>query len=403
MKQSTAFKVESSFRSYYGKLFAALLRQYGSGHLNLIEDALQNAFYKAMKSWKSDRLPANPENWLFIVARNDLLNQMRRNSKIADAPGDNSVESASEQAVLSEDLRLKTVVYLASFEQFSTKVKVIFILKNIFGLHVKELAECTLMSEHAIYKLLKRAVKDFERTASNGAFDCAFESAGEKQIAIVEQILYAVFNMGFDSFSEKAMQTINEDLCLEALSLAKLLWNRYEPNSTRNLLALFCFHIARIPARIDNDSIVSFFEQDRSKWNADFIALGFHYLQKPGVQNRYHLEALIASKHMTNEINSPNHWQEIVLLYQLLLKLSNTPIVKLNLCYCLYKAGRQSEAKSLLLQIEKDLPAGHLYFSLVKAKILSAENGAVSQRLVRQVLGNVKQQIRREFILNNLV
>jgi len=108
----------------------------------------------------------------------------------------------------------------------------------------------------------------------------------ENEIAIVEEILYAVFNIGFDSFSEKIKSIINEDLCLEALALAKVLSDQFEQTTTKNLLALFCFHLARIPSKVKNDKIISFFEQDKKNWNNDFIKLAFHYLEKPEKLNK---------------------------------------------------------------------------------------------------------------------
>jgi len=181
-----------------------------------------------------------------------------------------------------------------------------------------------------------------------------------------------------------------------------MLLEKFEQKTTKNLLALFCFHLARIPAKIENFKIISFFDQDKTKWNSEFIKLGFHYLDKPKKLNKYYVEALIASKHMTATTNDINHWNDIVKLYRLMLSISNSPIMKLNLCYSLNKARRIDEAKVLLKSIERELPNEHVYFSLVKANIIGNQNNKESERLINQALSNINQKIRRDYILENM-
>ena len=398
MKNKISSVVESSYRTFYGKLFSALFGQFGTRYVGEIEDAIQNSFFKSLKSWKPNQVPNNKENWLFIVARNDVLNQIKKGSRLQSASrfkADNETENPNE------DLRLKTILFLSKAGNVSSKAKVIIILKNIFGLHVKEISECTLLSQDAIYKSINRAKEDFRQSMQDANFDSTFEQTAEKEIAIVEEILYAVFNIGFDSFNEKIKSIINEDLCLEALALAKILSDKFQLITTKNLLAQFCFHLARIPAKVKNDKIISFFEQDTTAWNNDLIKLGFHYLQKPERLNKYYLETLIASKHMTTEKSDINHWNEIIKLYRLLLSLSNSPITKLNLCYCLSMAQRIEEAKALLEIVENELPNEHIYLSLVKANIFTNEN-LESEKIIGQVLQSINQKIRREYILENM-
>jgi len=399
MKNETSSVVESSYRTFYGKLFSALFSQFGANYVSEIEDAIQNSFYKSLKSWKPNQVPNNKENWLFIVARNDVLNQIKKGSRLNSETHFKANEEAENP---NEDLRLKTILFLSKSKNVSSKVKVIFILKNIFGLHIREISECTLLSQDAIYKSINRAKKDFQKATKDANFDLTFEQVTENEIVIIEEILYAVFNIGFDSFNEKNKSIINEDLCLEALSLAKILSDKFEQITTKNLLALFCFHLARIPAKVIDNKIISFFEQDKTNWNNDFIKLGFHYLEKPEKLNKYYVEALITSKHMTDTKNDIQHWNEIIKLYQLLLSISNSPIMKLNLCYCFSKAQRIDEAKELLEIVENELPNEHIYLSLVKANIIKNKKTLESEKIIEKVLKNINQKIRREYILENM-
>lgn len=399
MMYETSSVVESSYRTFYGKLFSALFSQFGANYVSEIEDAIQNSFYKSLKIWKPNQVPNNKENWLFIVARNDVLNQIKKGNRLHS---ETHFKTNEEKENPNEDLRLKTILFLSKAKNVSSKAKVIFILKNIFGLHIKEISECTLLSQDALYKSINRGKKDFQQFAKDASFDLTFEQVTENEIVIIEEILYAVFTIGFDSFSEKNDSIINEYLCLEALALAKIVSDKFGQITTKNLLALFCFHLARIPAKVNDNKIISFFEQNKNHWNTDFIKLGFHYLEKPENLNKYYVEALIASKHMTGTKNDMEHWNEIIKLYQLLLSLSNSPIIKLNFSYCLSKVQRNDEARVLFKIVENELPNEHIYLSLVKAHIFTNKKTLQSEKIIEKVLKNIHQKIRREYLLEHM-
>ncbi len=395
-KEEVTLEVEISYRKLYGKLFSALLFQYGSHYFEHIEDAIQNAFYKSLKTWKPNQIPVNKENWLFIVAKNDLLNQIKKKSKIITCE---NPWIATENEGIEEDFRLKTILLFARATTISTQTKVVFILKHVFGLHVKEISQLTLMSVDAIYKSIKRATSSFQPND----FENLTKQNENQSLCIhtVEEILYAVFNVGFDSFNEKNNSVVNSDICLEALALSKVLLQEYKYESTSNLVALFCFHVARISSKEKNQKIIPFHLQENN-WNPQFIKLGFQYMVKPKKLNRYYIEAIITSKHMTTSEFDLSYWNQITHLYQLLFVITHSPIVKINLCYCLHQATRTSEAFKILKELEKELPQNHLYFSLVKADILKGNNTNEFNKMIDRLLNNVSQEIRRNHILENI-
>lgn len=390
--------IESNYRALYGKLFSALINQFGTSHVNEIEDAIQNSFLKSLKSWQTDKLPDNKENWLFIVARNDVLNQIKKKSR---ASPETILTETEENGTAENDLRLETILFLSSSKNISDGAKAMFTLKNIFGLNVREISDSTLLSQEAIYKSINRAKTTLQREFENKPISTINKKTHKHQIATVEDILYAVFNIGFDSFNDKIQSIVNEDLCLEALALAKDLFKKHQQDSTKNLLALFCFHIARIPAKVNNGKLVSLFKQDKTKWDKKLTSLGFSYLHKPDKLNRFYIEALIASKYMTAHSYDVEHWNEIIKLYKLLTKYHHSPIVKLNLCYGLHQANRTEEALILLADIEKKLPKGHLYFSLVKAELLKTTTPKESETILASVIDKMEQSIRKEYLLEN--
>lgn len=396
---SIFLEIEINYRKQYGKLFSALLFQYGSNYINHIEDAIQNTFYKSLKSWKPNHVPKNIENWLYVVTRNDLINQIKKERKTNISI--QTLQAFDENVVLKEDLRLKTILFFASVKNISSQAKVIFILKNIFGLHIKEISESTLISSDAIYKSNNRAKKSFQQNEFKRLSELKTEDIS--YVNIVEEILYAVFNIGFDSFNKKENSIVNKDICLEALALTKLLLQKFKSNSTKNLIALFCFHIARFSAKQTNNTFIPFLEQKSGKWDAEFIKMGFYYIEKPEKLNRYYIEAIITSKHMTSKTMDTEYWKNIIDLYELLKQITDSPIVKVNLCYCLHQAKRTNEAIKILKNIESQLPKGHLYFSLVKANILKKGNTIESGKIINKLLNSVNQEIRKNYIKENMI
>lgn len=391
--------LEINYRALYGKLFSGLLNQFGTNYVSEIEDAIQNSFLKSLKIWKQNNIPNNQENWLFIVARNDILNQIKKQKENNNF----FVEQIEDTSSISNevDLRLQTILFVSNLENVSNQAKILFVLKNIFGLSIAEISDSTLINQEAIYKSINRTKKNIQIEYNDNEIDLNSIAVNSKSISIVEEILYAVFNIGFDSFNEKTENIVNKDLCLEAFALTKLLFNQYQANSTSNLLALFCFHIARIPAKIDNGKLVSFFNQNREKWNKELMSSGFHHLKKTENISKFYLEAIIISKYMSIAELTKNDWTDIVSLYEMMQKVSQSPIVKLNYCFCLSRTGKTEKALQILSEIEKELPKEHIYFSLVKAKLLKEINPKESDDLFISAMNKMNQKIRKEYLLNN--
>lgn len=390
---------EINYRVLYGKLFSAFVHLFGPDYVSEIEDAIQNSFLKSLKYWNHNTIPNNKENWLFIVARNDLLTQVKKRKESYN----NSLKNIEEITLVNEekDLRLQTIIFISSLPNISKQGKVLFVLKNIFGLSIAELSSNILSNQEAIYKSLNRTKKNIQLRCAHKNVDVYAVHADEKTISIVEEVLYGVFNTGFDSFNEKDKNIINEDLCLEAFALTKLLYKEYNANTTSHLFALFCFHIARIPAKVVHGKLISFFNQDREKWNKEMINSGFYHLKKSQKLNKYYLETVIISKYMTVDRFTSKDWNDVAKLYKIMLKISQSPIIKLNYCFCLSKIGKTESALIVLSEIEKELPVEHLYFSLVKAQISKEINVKESHDLMTTINQKVNQRIRKDFILEN--
>ena len=102
---------ETNYRAIYGKLFSTLTRQFGIRYFSEIEDAIQNSFLKSVKNWKPNNTPKKKEDWLYITAKNDLLNQLKRNNKTTDLE---VYQTTSYSEPKTNDLRLETIFLVAS-------------------------------------------------------------------------------------------------------------------------------------------------------------------------------------------------------------------------------------------------------------------------------------------------
>ena len=81
--------VEHLFRHQSGRMVSHLARLLGTQHLDLAEEAAQDALLKALAVWPMEGVPPNPEAWLYRVAHNSAIDALRRqrwlNQNLIDA------------------------------------------------------------------------------------------------------------------------------------------------------------------------------------------------------------------------------------------------------------------------------------------------------------------------------
>src|SRR5262249_23850721 len=227
-----------------------------------------------------------------------------------------------------------------------TEVQVTLILKTLCGFSLSEIANSLLASEDSIEKRLGRARKLFR--LSGTLVEITNPSEIPELLEAVYQAIYLLFNEGYHG--SRSERTVREELCFEAIRLALLLSEHPEGEKpkTHALLALLCFHAARLPGRMDDDgSLIQLEIQDRSKWDQDLIARGFNFLEKSSIGtelSEYHLEAGIASLHCLSPTYEKTEWAKILELYDVLYRLKPSPIVALNRAIALGKALGPEEA-----------------------------------------------------------
>lgn len=187
-----------------------------------------------------------------------------------DLPGETP---AFEKAIQDDQLRM---MFSCCHPELSTEAQVALILKTLCGFSVSEIAHALLASEDSIEKRLGRARKLF--WLSGTFVEIANASDIPERLETVYQAIYLLFNEGYHG--SRSERTVREDLCFEAIRLALLLSEHPEGEKpkTHALLALLCFHAARLPGRMDDDDgLIQLEIQDRSKWDRILMGRGFRF------------------------------------------------------------------------------------------------------------------------------
>jgi RNA polymerase sigma factor (sigma-70 family) len=332
---------EHFFRHEFGRIVATLTRLFGVRNLALAEDVTQDAFCRAMETWKLRGLPENPSAWLMATAKNRALDILRRERTVRTFEPEltrflesewtlvPTVEEAfNTQAVKDSLLRM---MFSCSHPRLPDEAKTALVLHILCGFSVKEIAQAFVSSHAAIEKRITRAKKILAE--STMLFDLA-DADFPARLCSVQQALYLLFNEGYHGASSEAV--VRTELCQEAMRLVNLLLEQptLATPKTYALAALMYLNAARLPTRLDGaGNLVSFFEQDRSLWDRRLLAEGqaFLNLSASGTEvTEFHIEAAIASVHTSALRGEDTDWKQIVSLYDTLIAIHPSPVVALN-------------------------------------------------------------------------
>lgn len=313
---------EHWFRHELGRLVSILARRFGFHRMELCEDAAQTALLQATRSW-SQALPDDPGAWLYRVAHNCVLDELRREKRDERYLGEVHAEHAQQEAH-DDVLRL---LFVCADPAIPPESQLVLALKTLCGFSTEEIALRLFQSEDAVHKRLQRARARLREHAEVQPID-------PDRVHSVLPMLYLLFNEGYSSAQPDRM--IRRELCDEALRLALML--REDPAGaipeTDALIALICFHAARFDARVDAmGGLLLLDEQDRSRWDRELIGRGLDHLGRSArgeTPSRYHVEAGIAAEHCLAPSFAETRWEEIVRLYELLERIAPSPLNVLN-------------------------------------------------------------------------
>ncbi len=327
--------IDHLFRRHAGQMVSVLARHFGYQHLELVEDAVQDALIAAMKRWPFTGEPENPRAWLIETAKNRAIDHLRRAKRsepidgIADLRGSDPGGSLLSGEIEEDELRM---IFSCCDPAIPLDAQVALTLKTVGGFSVSEISRAFLSNDEAVAKMLTRAKA---KLRGNGA---RLEIPSQKQLVerrdAVLKVLYLMFNEGYAA--SEGDELVRKDLCFEAIRLGNIVALHPKTRSPKAnaLLAMMHFQAARLETRIDqNGELLLLEDQDRSLWDKRLLSEGLKHFQLSATGHElstYHLEAEIAAVHAMAPDFRSTDWERILECYDELRRRKFSPVVELN-------------------------------------------------------------------------
>jgi predicted RNA polymerase sigma factor len=354
--------VAAAFRAEAGHLTASLVRSLGD--FDLAEESLQEAVVQALEYWPREGIPSRPAAWLLTVARRRALNRLSRDARYTEKLAELVREPAPEP-----DNRLE-LVFTCCHPALRREWQAALTLRAVFGFTTAEIARAFVASEDAVAQRIVRAKR---KIASAGI---PYRMPGPEELPDrlpeVLAVLYLLFNEGHLTTSGSGWR---RDLSQDALWLTGLLCRLLpaEPEAL-GLLALMRLHLARADARFtDTGDLVRLADQDRSLWDHDAIQEAVALIERAAAMRRpgpYQIEAAIAACHAEAPSVESTDWMQVVALYDLLLDIEPSPVIRLNRALAIWPVAGAQAALHELDQLATELDDYHIYHA-ARGELLS--------------------------------
>ncbi|QXZ15862.1 RNA polymerase sigma factor [Pseudomonas sp. AO-1] len=399
-------RVEQVYREDSRRILATLIRLLGD--FDLAEEALHEAFFVAVERWQRDGVPDNPRTWLVSTGRFKAIDVLRRRARFkASQPLSLAQLEELEQADWSgedvEDDRLR-LIFTCCHPALAADAQVPLTLREVCDLTTEEIARAFLSAPAAIAQRIVRA----KAKIRDAKIPYQVPSLNElpERLDSVLRVIYLVFNEGYSA--SMGTELIREDLTREAIRLGRLLMELLPEPEVMGLLALMLLHESRRPARTSaQGELILLDDQDRSRWDAGLIAEGCALIERALSTRRfgpYCLQAAIAAVHAEAPSAADTDWQQIVGLYDVLLRAVPSPVIELNRAVAVAK---RDGALAGLTLIEGILDRGELqdYHLAHSARAeFCRQLGRVEQARAayRRALELTRQEPERRFIEGRL-
>ncbi|HYW27496.1 MAG TPA: sigma-70 family RNA polymerase sigma factor, partial [Terriglobales bacterium] len=352
------------FRDEAGRLTAGLVRLLGD--FDVAEEIVQDTLLLALERWRRDGIPDRPGAWLTTAARRRAIDRLRRDARFRQKLALLEAEPANDD---EPDDRLR-LIFTCCHPALSPRARVVLTLRAVCGFTTAEIAGAFLLSEAAVSQQIHRA----RRKIVQAGIPYRVPGPGElaDRLDAVLAVLYLMFNEGYLSRGggDPARRDLAEDAAWLATLLTRLLPAEPEP---LGLLALMRLHLARAATRFDAaGDLVLIADQDRSGWDHEGIAAAIRLVERAGAMRRpgpYQLQAAIAACHAEAPSWAATDWRQIVVLYDLLLRLTPSPVVRLNRAVALRWVAGSRAALAEVDALAGALDGYHL-FHAARAELL---------------------------------
>jgi RNA polymerase sigma factor (sigma-70 family) len=302
------------------------------------EDAVQEALVEALRAWPDDP-PRDPKGWLVTVAWRKFLDAARADASRRHREVRAEGEPAPSPGEAADDTL--QLYFLCAHPSLTPASAVALTLRAVGGLTTRQIAQAYLVPEATMAQRISRA----KRTVAG----VRFSQPGD--VATVLRVLYLVFNEGYAG---------DVDLAVEAIRLTRQLAASISHEEVAGLLALMLLHHARRPARTGPDGrLVPLAEQDRSLWDTRMIAEGVVVLQAALARDRlgeFQAQAAIAALHADARAAEETDWAQIVEWYDELVRLTGSPVARLNRAVAVGEADGPRAGLAALAELDPALP-----------------------------------------------
>lgn len=367
--------VEDLLREHGPVVLGVLMRRFGD--FAAAEDAVQDALLAAAIQWTKDGLPDNPRAWLIHVAARCMTDRLRSERARRRREATFATESQAHELQPPELDRLEDttqddtllLLFMCCHPALNSSAAIALTLRAVGGLTTAEIANAFLIPEAT---MAQRIVRAKHRINESGVPFCMpTENELAERLGSVLHVLYLIFNEGYSSSIGPNLQ--RSDLANEAIRLTRCV-HKLRPNDCEvaGLLALMLLTDARRPARSGpGGELIALAEQDRTLWDRGLISEGVSLITETlsrGSIRAYQLQAAIAAVHDEAAHTADTDWPQILVLYGLLMRMSDNPMVALN--HAIAAAMVYGPGTGLSLLAALDIPgrlAGHYRLDAVRA------------------------------------
>jgi len=326
--------VDAVYRAESRRVLATLIRLLGD--FELAEEALHDAFIAGMEQWSRDGVPANPRAWLISAGRFKAIDRMRRRARFDASVAELAKQLDNESSIPElfydpgiEDDRLR-LIFTCCHPALPPDSQLALTLREVCGLTTEEIARAFLTSAPTMAKRIVRAKAKIRD--AHIPYEVPVRAELPERLDSVLHVVYLVFTEGYSASSGESLT--RPDISSEAIRLGRLLVELLPDPEAIGLLGLMLLHESRRAARTSPDGeLVLLEDQDRSLWNRELIAEGSALVQcafSSGRIGSYSLQGAIAAVHAESDSTEATDWNEIVGLYDVLMRASPSPVVELN-------------------------------------------------------------------------
>lgn len=354
-------------REEWARVVATLARRWGD--LDIAEEMAAEAFATAVDRWPTDGVPPNPGGWLTTTAHRKAIDRYRRESRRDELHREAALLSGGPEPLGAVDDDRLRLVFTCCHPALAPEARIALTLRMVGGLTVPEIARAFLVQEDAMARRITRAKAKI--AAARIPYRVPSREDLPARVTGVLAVLYLIFNEGYLASGPQSAP-VRSDLTLEAIRLARLVRDLLpDDGEVVGLLALMLLTESRRPARVSDGRLVPLDEQARDAWDAGLIAEG-HALVRARLESgeapgRYQVLAAINAVHTDAPDVRDTDWAQVVALYDQLVRLDPSPIMRLNRAVAVAELDGPQVA---LAQVEGLPLEGYHPFHATRAELL---------------------------------